>query len=333
MIGVGVIGFGRIARLKHQPVLRGSESADLVAVADNNPQHLAAFKGAAYSDYRDLLADPSVEAVIVALPSGLHAAAAVAAFEAGKHVYVEKPLATTLADAHRVRDAWRTAGTVGMTGFNFRFFDQYQAMRQAVAAGTVGDILHGQATFTNKARSLPHWKRTRDSGGGALLDLASHLIDLTRYLLQDEVASLVAQIGTYYTEQDNATLTITLRSGVSVQLLVSMSGAEVHRFGLTGAAGQLTVDRYDAPKLSVQSRDFSRSQADRLRRVLQPRNVRHTPDYNSPFAKAIGCFADAIAGQPVEYPTIEDGVRSLEVVIAAEKSAETQQVIHLESDR
>ena len=329
MIRLGLLGFGRIARLKHFPILKNHPDARLTAVAEMDEGQRNRFSGDKYADYRELLASADVDAVVLALPTHLHAAAAIAAFEAGKHVYIEKPVAISHDEADRLRAAWREANTVGMSGFNFRYLPHYQQMREAVAASKIGDVLLGQAIFTNTARSLPHWKRTRASGGGALLDLASHLIDLARFVLEDEVAQVFAQTQTYYTEQDNATLTLTMRGGTTLQLLVSMSGAEVHRFELTGTEGRLLVDRFDEPELVVQGRGFGRAKLPRLKRTLRPSQLLHTPDYNTPFANALNQFIQAANGKAIAYPNVEDGIRSLEVVLAAEHSAETGQPVIL----
>jgi predicted dehydrogenase len=105
---------------------------ELIALAEPDVQRRVeasrrAPGAAAYGSYHDLLKMPEVEAVVICLPNALHAEVAVAALEQGKHVYLEKPLATSLDEAQRVVTAWRRAGVVGMIGFNYRFNPLFQA--------------------------------------------------------------------------------------------------------------------------------------------------------------------------------------------------------------
>lgn len=159
-VGVGLIGCGRIARMFHLPILSGLPDARLVAVADSDPEARAAAlqvapEAVGAHDADALLELPEIDAVVICLPSHLHADAAVAAFAAAKHVYVEKPLATDLADPRRIRDAWLSSGTVGVIGFNFRFHPLHQAARRVVGNGTLGKLLAVRSVFTSAPRELP----------------------------------------------------------------------------------------------------------------------------------------------------------------------------------
>src|SRR5690349_15563029 len=123
---VAILGCGAIARAAHLPSIMGARDVDVVALADRDAQSLAAARLLArdargVAEYREVLAMADVDAVIIALPPALHADAAVAALEAGKHVYVEKPLATSLVDAKRVVAAANGTRVVAMMGFNYRF--------------------------------------------------------------------------------------------------------------------------------------------------------------------------------------------------------------------
>src|SRR5512133_4328347 len=106
-VRIGVLGCGSIARSAHLRSLAGSTGAEVLAIADADAANLAAARRLApdakrVTHYADVLAEPDVDAVVIALPPAIHADAAVAALQHGKHVYVEKPLATTVADATRV---------------------------------------------------------------------------------------------------------------------------------------------------------------------------------------------------------------------------------------
>jgi UDP-N-acetylglucosamine 3-dehydrogenase len=132
---IGVIGCGRIARAVHLPVLGRLPDARVVAIAEpDEPSRAAAaalVRGAtAYADYGDLLRAGGVDAVVICVPPQLHVPVATAAFDAGLHVYLEKPIAPTVAEGERLVEAWRRARKVGMIGFNFRFHPQVPRARR-----------------------------------------------------------------------------------------------------------------------------------------------------------------------------------------------------------
>ncbi len=321
-MNIGLIGFGRIAQLKHLPAL--NKVATIAAVAERDLEQRAKLPAsvALYTDYQHLLDDADVSAVVICLPSHLHAAAAVSAIERGKHVYIEKPLATTYEDGQRVIAAWQEAGTVGMVGFNFRFFPQYAQARAVIASGDIGDVVSARAIFTSRARTLPAWKQARDTGGGVLLDLATHHIDLSRYLFAAEVAAVSAETRTLTHFQDSASLTLTLTNGVNVQITAALADRERQQFEIIGTNGSLLIDRY-APALIQQP------QSRRAAWQTQLKAVRFSPDYSQPFDDALGTFVRAAETGVQIAPSLADGMRSLEVVLAGEKSAETGQRINL----
>jgi myo-inositol 2-dehydrogenase/D-chiro-inositol 1-dehydrogenase len=156
-IGVALIGSGRMGAFHGETLARRVPGARLAAVADPAPgaaERLAGVLGAdgAYTDVTGLWEDPAVDAVVIAAPARSHADLVVAAAAAGKHVFCEKPMAVTLADADRAIDAARAAGVVLQVGFNRRFAADWRAARELLDAGRLGT--------PRMLRSL-----TRDPGG------------------------------------------------------------------------------------------------------------------------------------------------------------------------
>lgn len=143
---VGLIGCGRIVQLVHLNVLARLPDAELVALAEPDPQRREEAsrrvpKAIAFSGYQEMLEKSDVEAAVICLPNALHAEAAEAALKLGKHVYLEKPLAANLEDARDALQAWRSAGTVGMMGFNYRFNPIYQAAKEYIKSGKLGEVV------------------------------------------------------------------------------------------------------------------------------------------------------------------------------------------------
>lgn len=189
-VGVGVIGLGRFGRL-HALTYAQSPLARLVAVtdvvserADETGRELGV---RAFTDYRYLLDDPEVEAVSIATPGSLHLRPAVEAAAAGKHLLVEKPLATTSGDGQAIVDAADTHRVVLMVGHVFRFAPQCAAVHEALSEGHLGTPLAITARLYNPI------DEARYVGGSVspLFHLAIHLIDLCLWYM----AALPTRVG------------------------------------------------------------------------------------------------------------------------------------------
>jgi myo-inositol 2-dehydrogenase/D-chiro-inositol 1-dehydrogenase len=334
-VHVGLLGCGRIARIFHLPILADLAGVELVAVAEPDPVGRARAVAAApratvVADWRDVVADPGIDALVVCLPSGMHAEAAGAAFEAGRHVYLEKPIATSLDDGRRVLAAWRSSGKVGMAGFDQRFEPAIDALRREVLAGRVGAPTGARLAMGSGRRDAPEWKRARATGGGVLLDLGSHMADLTRFVLGEEVREVCASLATTLADEDTASFTMTLASGKLAQAWVTLAGITESRVEVVGERGLLTADRY-AGTVRFFPLEPAWSRVDRAREGLARlgRDSRALIEIAQPLAigatyrAALEAFAAAVAAGRQTSPDIGDGFRSLAVVLAAEASART----------
>ncbi|MFD7993466.1 Gfo/Idh/MocA family protein [Streptomyces mexicanus] len=216
-LGVAVVGFGWMgrvhtqayARLPHhfpQPPVRPR----LVVVADEVPGRAAeaaeryGFERAT-ADWREIAADPEVQAVSVTAPNFLHREIGVAMAQAGKHLWIEKPVGLTAADARAVARAAAEAGVRGTVGFNYRNAPAVVAAREMIAAGDIGAVTHVRIRLFSDYAAHPEsaltWRYERARGGsGVLGDLASHGVDLARYLLGD-IESLAADTAVFVPER------------------------------------------------------------------------------------------------------------------------------------
>jgi predicted dehydrogenase len=338
---VGLIGCGRIAQLVHLNVLTRLPDVALVALAEPDaPRREEAQRRApgarAVVSPEEILERVDVDAVVICAPSALHADVAVAALDCGKAVYLEKPLATNLADGQRVLEAWERAGVTAMVGFNYRFNALYQRARGHLQADRLGPLVGARSVFATPARGLPSWKQQRHSGGGVLLDLASHHVDLVHYLFDEDVSQVSARVWSQRSEDDSASLQLHLTGGLVVESFFSMAALDEDRFEIYGEAAKLAVDRYAS--WDVEVTDPSR-QHGRLTRLTQGvRRLTSSPytlqkllaPGNEPsYRAALAHFVAAVrAGQPAS-PDLRDGYRSLQVVEAAEESARTGRPVAL----
>ena len=206
---VGIVGAGWMghvharayARLpQHWPDL--AVRPQVVAVADSSAAAAEAFTRAhgelaQHASWQDLLADPDIQAVSVTAPNYLHRDIGVAVAEAGKHLWIEKPVGLTAADATAVRDAVAAHGVVGCVGFNYRHVPAVARARRLVAGGEIGTVTHARVQLLTDYAAHPgsplSWRYDVDRGGhGALGDLASHGVDLLRFVAGD-VAAVMAR--------------------------------------------------------------------------------------------------------------------------------------------
>jgi predicted dehydrogenase len=252
----------------------------------------------------------------------------------GKHVYLEKPLATSVSEARRVLAAWREARVVAMMGFNYRFNQLYQAARSRIRSGQLGELVCARSVFASAGRTVPDWKRARETGGGVLLDLASHHIDLVRFLFDQEVREVSATLRSQQSADDTALLQLRLNDGLPVQSFVSMGTVEEDRFEIYGRSGKLTIDRYRSLAIEITDPaiDFSRLRhvARGLRSLLRspylPDKVL-APMRERSYQEAFSHFVAAARANRPTTPDPWDGYRSLAVIEAAEESAWTARCV------
>ncbi|MDD6161082.1 MAG: Gfo/Idh/MocA family oxidoreductase [Oscillospiraceae bacterium] len=194
-VRIGLIGCGGIANNKHMPALaKLSDKCEMVAFCDiveERAQKAAAEYGSAdakvYTDYHELLADKSIDVVHVLTPNVAHCPITVAAFEAGKHVLCEKPMAHTSADAQKMLDAWKKSGKKFTIGYQNRFRPEIQMLHKAVENDELGEIYLGKAHAIRR-RAVPTWgvfPNKALQGGGPLIDIGTHALDLTLWMMDN----------------------------------------------------------------------------------------------------------------------------------------------------
>lgn len=346
---VGLIGCGQIAKAAHLVNLKGLHRAELVAFAEPDAERRReaarlAPKATAFTDYEELLDKAPLDAALICLPNSLHARAAIAALERGKHIYLEKPLATSLEDARNVIAAWRSAGVVAMMGFNYRFNKLYASVREQVRAGTLGQLLFARTVFATAGQDLPPWKRERRSGGGVLFDLASHHFDLLRYIFDQEVREVFAETRSRRSDCDSAMLHVRLDDGMIAQSFFSLGAVEEDSFEIYGERGKLSVDRYASLAASITPATLSRIRLRQMRHGLRSlarspyllekmRAPLHEPSYRTALSRFVAAALRTADTATLPAPDLLDGYQSLAISEAAEESARTGRPVQLMSNR
>jgi UDP-N-acetyl-2-amino-2-deoxyglucuronate dehydrogenase len=254
-IGIGILGAGMVARYHQQAAAACADlGARLVAVGHPNPARGEAIQeefGAPRLDPAELLAHPDVDVVCICTPSGNHAAEAIAAARAGKHMLVEKPMALTLADADAMIAAAGAARVQLGVVLQRRTEPTFQQLREAVVAGELGGLTLGVVTMPyhrpQRYYDQAGWRGTWGAdGGGVLMNQGIHLVDLLLWLMGDPVA-VQAEAATLRREievEDTLTATLRFPSG-AMAVIAATTTAEPgfpHRIELYGDRGGVQIE-------------------------------------------------------------------------------------------
>lgn len=333
---VGVIGCGSIARHRHLPEYAHNHRVEIRAVCDTveeRVQETAAKYGAkAYTDYKELLKDPEIQAVSVCLPNYLHASVTIAALEAGKHVLCEKPMAVSSAEAEAMIQAAKKADKRLMIGQNQRFMPAHIKAKQLLHSGRLGAVLTFRTEFSHggpEGWSIDGAKswffRKEEALVGSMGDLGVHKSDLIRWLLEDEVVSVGAHIATLEkvaTVEDNAVCTLQMRSGAIGTLTASWTyhPGEDNSTHLYCEHGVMHIGADKTYQVIVHYDD---GQEDKIEVGAIATNEKQTT------SGVIDEFVDAIFSRRESAIPGEEGKASLEVILAALESAQTKRIIAL----
>lgn len=208
---VGIIGIGGICKGSHLPEYLSDERLEVAALCDIIIERAEEIRdkyfpdAAVYSDYKELLKDESIDSIDICTPNYLHSIIAVAAFEAGKHVFCEKPDAVSVSEVMRMKEAADKAGKTLMVMRNNRWVSASKYAKKYIESGRMGEIYCGRCGWQRR-RGIPGkggWFTTKEqSGGGPLIDLGVHMIDLAIWLMGNPTPVAVSG-NTYMKFADN----------------------------------------------------------------------------------------------------------------------------------
>lgn len=338
---IGVIGCGRVTALRHLPALSRLDDAEVVALADTD---VACLKQVAdrfhirnrYSDVRTLLKDVTVDVIAVCVPVQFHADIALAALDAEKHVFIEKPLTATLGEADRIRDRAKQVDRKVLVGFNFRWHRLIRQARALLQQGAVGQVETIRTVFASAHEAPSLWQLHRASGGGALFDQAIHVVDLWRFLLESEIEEVFATSRSGPWEDETVTVTARLTNGVLATATCSERTGENNEVEVYGRGGRLQVSCYRFDGLEY-SRQGSIPGNGRARAEAFLRTVKELPgslvrlqyggDVLASYREEWRHFLGAIRHDGPLDCTVDDGRRALGIVFAAMASASSGQPV------
>lgn len=323
----GLIGCGDIGQLRAAAISQAAEDA-LVAVSDVDlakSESLAARLGAEVArDWQALVGRPEIDAVIISTPPVYHAEMAIGAFQAGKHVLCEKPLALNVEECRLMLDAAEAAGCRLATGFNYRFYPSFVHARDALESGIIGELDHirSYGGYSATSHNQPWVHDAATVGGGALRDIGIHLIDLTRDFLGEvaEVTGLATgDVWNFAGCEDNGFVLLRSPAGKVASLHASWTEWRRYQFRveLYGTRGCIRATCFPMMTQVVWARETGG--VTRRRTHLFPRTALGEKLHSyrwvviRSFIEEFRAFRAYVNGQPSRVATGLDGLRAIEI--------------------
>ena len=265
---IGLIGAGRMGKVYAHTLAFSIAEADLCAVADPNEQNACETASrfgikSCFSDYRRLLEQKDIEAVVIASSTYTHVEIVKAAAAAGKQIFCEKPLAMTLQGCDEAIDAARQAGVRLMVGFMRRFDPPYRMAKQKIEEGVIGEPVMFKGVGRDPRRTSLEFAR-RENSGGLILDMGIHDFDLARWLMSSEVERVYSEGGCLvYPELkevgdiDNAVVNLRFANGAVGNIDVSRNAVYGYdiRTEVLGSRGGLLISRDRYTDMLVMTKD------------------------------------------------------------------------------
>jgi len=260
----GLVGYGDLAGKRSAAALREAAGSELNGVWGRNPEKTALFaKQHGITNAHVTLAAllrTDIDAIYVCTPPDSHAEYAAAAIEAGKHVLVEKPMASSVADCERMIEAARARGVTLGVAYYRRAFPKMQKIKQLIDAGTLGVPtwvnIACHSWFSPAPDDPKHWRveKARSGGAGALADIGVHRLDLLDYWLgpSQVVFRDLHRLVQSYEVEDGASVILKLGNGAPVHAYFSWNSKTfIDRYEIVGSEGKLIADPLDTDALTV----------------------------------------------------------------------------------
>ena len=333
-----VFGAGVIGQLRARSIVDQAQTS-LLGVADANlslAQRAGGSSGArAVEDYRTLLDDPQVDAVVISTPVQLHEEMAVAAFAAGKHVLCEKPLSNSVESCRRILDAARKSRRTLAVGFNHRYYPSIKFLKRAIDDGKIGALDHVRVFGGHDGLSnfRADWMYKGPlSGGGAMMDVGIHMTDLARYVLgevHDVYGVASNRIWNVEGSEDNAVAIFKSDTGIPAFYQATWTEWKGYRFFIEAYGDRGMVRGYYAPMFNLLVTHDKPGGPRKKERQFYPEIIFRekfkgwtTTAYLS-FQEELADFLRMVQGERVPLADGWSGVRAVEIAHAVYQSSAT----------
>lgn len=313
---IGIIGTGGIAEYGHGPALAKTSNAELWSVLSRRRERAAEFSKqfsaqSSQPDYDSLeafLSDPALDAVIVATPDKLHREHALAVARAGKHLLLEKPIATDYESAREIVQAFEAAKLRLGLCYRLRWHRGHREMVARAHAGEFGDLRHVRVLWSWHAGDASNWRASEELGRWwSLAGVGTHCLDLVRWTLLpgcgevEKLESIVSRSVFRGPHDETAVLALRFESGATAEICSSVLFDSPSRFEIYGSKGFAIADS-----------SFGRMGAGELRTNAGPMSYQN----QDPFVGLIEDFADAVqSGRDPEVAGLE-AARNVELLLS-----------------
>lgn len=341
---VAVIGYGGQGKW-HCDMIKDREVAEVVGIYDIHPVRcdVARQNGLfVYESREALLADPTVEIVVVATPNDSHREIVIAALDAGKHVICEKPVEMTVEAFDNMVAACHRSGKLFTVHQNRRWDTNYLAVKKFVEDGELGEALHIE-TRVHGSRGIPgDWRQNKHQGGGMVLDWGVHLLDQILQIFKGPIVSVYCELTNYTNNEvdDGFTIHLTFESGVTALVEVGTHNFLVlPRFYLLCTEGTVIVPDWSSNAHVARMKLWNEKEvtpvqtAAGITKTMAPRDDVTIEEFDVPLPKSdvhdfYRNFCAAIDGKEAQLITHAEVRRVLQVMQAAFVSAENRCVVN-----
>ena len=326
--GVGIRGAGQVS-YEHAKAIEKNPNLYLAAVCsrtEESSQKLAAqFNPEAkiYKHYEDMLSDTHVHIVSICMPNYLHAREAIQAFEAKKHLILEKPTAINYEELHSLRAAAKKAETKSVVSFVLRWHPMVSNLKTLLDKNAIGDIYYAEADYWHGIKqsfASYNWIRRKEFAGGAMITGGCHVADIVRFLTDkeaDEVFAYRCRKRSDFDYDTTLVASVKFKDGSIGKLSASLDGLHFPyqlNIDLLGTKGAIRDNRVYSQTLFPEQTDFVTVSSD-------------TPNSGAvthhPFQQEIDNLTDQLLRNTPVLSDVPDACNSMEIALAIEASAET----------
>ncbi|MFA3782998.1 Gfo/Idh/MocA family protein [Melioribacteraceae bacterium 4301-Me] len=328
---IGIIGLGGIAQLVHLPILSKIKDVNILAVSEINKSRLNTVSEKfgilkKFTDYREMLAVPELDAVIIATPTDTHVDIITDCVKANKSILVEKPMVRSYEEAELVRNLLLNSNITFMVGMNLRYRPDAMLLKSLLNSGELGDLFFIKCSWLRKQSSDQQWFLNKSkSGGGVIIDLGIVLIDLALWLNNFiPVESVSAQSFHHHTTdvEDSAVGFIRMKNLAVMTFEVSWSlHSEVDSFSLTvyGTKGTAQLNPFKAYR-KIESTEIDYTPA----KILNTQSL-----FKKSYENELKHFIGAVKGNNPVNSTADEALLRMKLVKSLYESADKREEIKL----
>lgn len=331
IVNLGIIGCGEATETFHLPSLKSLDNVNVYALSDPDEIRLSTlgdkFKVKnLYDDPDELINHPEVEAIAVCAPSEYHFSLGMSALTAGKHLFLEKPVALRLEESEKLIKKAADCSLKAFPGFNLRWHRNVRKVKVCMQNNILGPIRLIRSVITANQSNVAEWRKNRGLGGGAIIDLAIHHFDLLSYLFDAEVEEVYAKSISSDIQDEAALVTLKMSDDILSSSVFSCLSSIGNEIEIYGHLGSLKISLYDIDGIEFRSASATPSKlisiiSSPFQKAMQiasnARTLSHGGIFNESYHGEWQSFLDSVIYNKDVECSLEDGRRALKIALSA----------------